>query len=115
MINRVSISFSSTISLETACDALADQRNAHEMRVVTPVTPVTPLAGNGGEPGLSQRDIEQIARWCENRADAQRQGGCEVDQAELDTLLRSKLAEYVLPEHVELEFGRVLQAVFRLK
>src|SRR5262249_26788442 len=31
----------------TACDALADQRNAHEMRVVTPVTPVTASSGNG--------------------------------------------------------------------
>src|SRR5262245_27687277 len=73
------------------------------------------LRKNGGEPGLSQREIDRIGLWYEDRADAQRQGGCEVDQAELDTLLRCKLAEYVLPEHVELEFGRVLQAVFKLR
>jgi hypothetical protein len=34
-----------------ACDALADQRSAREMRVVTPVTPVTALSGNGDDPG----------------------------------------------------------------
>jgi hypothetical protein len=35
-----------------ACAALADQRNAHEMPVVTPVTPVTALSGNGHDPGF---------------------------------------------------------------
>lgn len=70
---------------------------------------------NRGKPGLSQRDTERLADWYEDRADAQRQGSCDLNQAELATLLRRKLAEYVLPEHVELEFGRVLQAVFRLK
>jgi hypothetical protein len=67
------------------------------------------------QPGLSLRDIGRIARWYEKRADAQRQGGCEVNESELNTLLRRKLAEYVLPEHIELEFGRVLQAVFKLR
>jgi len=42
----------------TACDGLADQRNAHEMRVVTPVTPVTALSGNGDDPG----DIPEFLR-----------------------------------------------------
>jgi hypothetical protein len=34
-----------------AWDALADQRNPHEMPVVTPVTPVTALSDNGDDPG----------------------------------------------------------------
>jgi hypothetical protein len=42
----------------TACDALADQRNAHETRVVTPVTAVTALSGNGDDPG----DIPEFLR-----------------------------------------------------
>jgi len=41
-----------------ACDALADQRNPHEMPVVTPVTPVTDLSGNGDDPG----DIPEFLR-----------------------------------------------------
>jgi Protein of unknown function (DUF3631) len=73
---------------------------------------VTGSQGNGGEPGLSQRDIEQLACWYADHADAQRKGGCEVDQVDADASLRRKLAECVLPEHIELEFERVIQVVF---
>jgi hypothetical protein len=116
-------------------------RNANEIDTVAPVAPVAPLQGgperpekvveavscgldpeavtaswgNGGKPGLSQCDIERLACWYADHADTQRKGGCEVDQVEADASLRRKLAEFVLTEHVELEFGRVLQAVFRLK
>jgi hypothetical protein len=64
-------------------------------------------------PGLSQRDIERLARFYENHVDAQRQGGCQVDGAEANAWLRRKLAEYVLPEQVGLEFERVMHAVFK--
>jgi hypothetical protein len=39
---------------------------------------------------ISQRDIEGLARWYEDRADAQRQSGCEVDQAKVDARLQSE-------------------------
>jgi hypothetical protein len=49
-----------------ACDALADQRNPHEMPVVTPVTPVTALSGNGrtarpksGVPAMASDDGDE--------------------------------------------------------
>jgi hypothetical protein len=130
----------------TACDALADRRNAHEMQVVTPVTSVTALSGNGddpgdipeflrrssgkptptgpdsncatytafhgGDPGLAPRDLMRLANSYKERCDAQRKGGAEVDQEELDAGLRQVLAEMVLPEHVDVEFERVMQAVF---
>ena len=120
-----------------ACDDLADQRNAHEMRVVTPVTPVSALSGNGdpgdipeflrrspvkpppsaptngcARPVLDERDIEVLARWYVERVDASRKGGCEGDQAEADGWLRWRLAELVPPEHVELNFKRVMQVLF---
>jgi len=131
----------------TACDALADQRNAHEMRVVTPVTSVTALSrngddpgdipeflrrspvqptpmgphsncahtqpANGGDPGLPRRDLVRLANSYKERGDAQRNGGAEVDQEELDAGLRQVLAEMVLPEHVEVEFARVMEIVFQ--
>jgi Protein of unknown function (DUF3631) len=42
----------------TACDGLPNQRNAHEIPVVTPVTPVTALSDNGDDPG----DIPEFLR-----------------------------------------------------
>jgi hypothetical protein len=75
--------------------------------------PVTTSPDSGGEPGLSERDIEQLACWYADHADAQRKGECKVDQVEADASLRRKLAECVLPEHIELEFERVIQVVFR--
>ena len=61
----------------TACDGAADRRNANDMRVVTFGAAVTPSPASGGEPGPHPRTIQQL------RGDAQRKGGCEVDQAEL--------------------------------
>jgi len=99
-----------------ACDDLANPRNAHEMRVVTPVTPVTPLAGNGGEAGLSQRRIRELADWYVSQAadQQQRTGSVDVDSAELDAGLRQALAEELLPEFAETEFQRVMTEVFRV-
>src|SRR5262249_39544622 len=41
----------------TACDALADRRNAHEVRIVMPVTAVTALSG-----GDDSGDIHEFLR-----------------------------------------------------
>jgi hypothetical protein len=70
--------------------------------------------GNGLAEGLSQRTILDHARWYLEQADAQRQGGVDVDSAELDAGLRQVLAEQVLPEFVEVEFERVMAEVFRV-
>ena len=55
----------------------------------------------------------QLANSYKERGDAQRNGGAEVDQEELDGGLRQVLAEMVLPEHVEIEFARVMEIVFQ--
>jgi hypothetical protein len=68
--------------------------------------------GNVGELGLDQCDIEWLARRYQKLADAQRKGGCKVDQEKLDAWLRRKLAQHALPEHVETEFEGVMQIVF---
>jgi putative DNA primase/helicase len=68
--------------------------------------------GNGGVPGMSGRTIDAYAEWysdCAHRD--QRGGGLDTDR--LDAELRQKLAERVLPEYVETEFKRVIEAVFR--
>jgi hypothetical protein len=95
----------------TPCDGLVNQGNAHEMGVVTPVTPVTPLAGNGSEPGLSRRRIQELADWY---SDQGHQRYCEdnLDTPELDRELRRILRAEVFPEHIEIEFERVMQRVF---
>src|SRR5262245_4215480 len=115
---RISDDFNPSAAKSARTDAKCEKSNIHGLAdgwTDEKEGGETDLRKNRSEPGLSQRDIERIALWCENCADTQRQGGCEVDQDELDTLLRRKLAEYVLPEHVELEFGRILQAVFKLR
>ena len=68
---------------------------------------------NGGDPGLPPRDLVRLANSYKERGDAQRNGGAEVDQEELDAGLRQVLAEMVLPEHVEIEFARVMEIVFQ--
>jgi hypothetical protein len=68
---------------------------------------------NGGDPGLPRRDLMRLANSYKERGDAQRNGGAEVDQEELDVGLRQVLAETVLPEHVEIEFARVMEIVFQ--
>ena len=67
----------------------------------------------GGDLGLPRRDLVQLANSYKERGDAQRNGGAEVDQEELDAGLRQVLAEMVLPEHVEIEFARVMEIVFQ--
>jgi hypothetical protein len=99
-----------------ACDASVDARNAHETRVVTPVTPVTPLAGDGGEPGLSRRRISDLAEQYQDLAyrNAQANGG-DTRTAECDAWLRAILRDEVaFPEHVGVEFERVMAEVFRV-
>jgi hypothetical protein len=64
------------------------------------------------EPGLSQRRIRELRQHCLDLAEAQRQYGGEIDQAEIEEDLRVILREEVLPEFVEVEVARVMQAVF---
>jgi hypothetical protein len=72
-----------------------------------------PDIANGGDLGLPRRDLVRLANSYKERGDAQRNGGAEVDQEELDAGLRQVLAEMVLPEHVEIEFARVMEIVFQ--
>jgi hypothetical protein len=72
--------------------------------------------GNGlAAAGLSQRAISDLAEDYTERAyaNAQETGG-DTRTAELDADLRRRLAEMVLPEFVETEFGRVMAQVFRV-
>jgi hypothetical protein len=72
---------------------------------------------NGGiEPGLSLRAIRDLADAYQERTYAQYQesGGGDVDHRPLDAWLRQRLREMVLPEHIELEFQRVMEAVFAI-
>ena len=68
------------------------------------------------EPGLSQGRIRELAHWYLDQAVAQREANRgtsgDVNSAELDSGLRAVLREEVLPEFVEVEFERVMQAVF---
>jgi hypothetical protein len=68
---------------------------------------------NWDDPGLPRRDLVRLANSYKERGDAQRNGGAEVDQEELDAGMRQVLAEMVLPEHVEIEFARVMKIVFQ--
>jgi Protein of unknown function (DUF3631) len=68
--------------------------------------------GNGHKSGLSQRDIDAHADWYQESAYAQMQEGGDVNAAALDAELRRRLAGQVLPEHIETEFRRVMDAVF---
>jgi len=83
------------------------------MGLVTPVTPVTPSAGNrGDEPGLSRRRIQELADWYSDKGH-QRCRDSALDTAEFDAELRAILRkEVAFPEHVEIEFERVMQVVF---
>jgi hypothetical protein len=76
-----------------------------------------PQPTNGGtEPGLSPRTIRDLADAYQERTYAQYQesGSGDVDHRPLDAWLRQRLREMVLPEHIELEFERVMQAVFAI-
>jgi putative DNA primase/helicase len=71
--------------------------------------------GNGLAPGLSPRTITELAEHYTESAytNAQENGG-DTRTAELDADLRRRLAEMVLPEHVDAEFRRVMDQVFRV-
>jgi putative DNA primase/helicase len=77
--------------------------------------PLAATPTNGGtEPGLSRQRIRELADWY---SDQGHQRHCEdrLDTAELDTELRMILREEVaFPEHVEIEFERVMQVVFKV-
>ena len=67
-----------------------------------------------GEPGLGDRTIRGLGDEYTERAyaNAQANGG-DTRTAELDAWLRQRLAdEGVRPEHIEIEFERVMQVVF---
>ena len=69
---------------------------------------------NGGEPGLSRRRLRELADWYQDQGH-QRHNDGTLDTAELDDELRLILREEVaFPEHVEIEFERVMTEVFRL-
>jgi hypothetical protein len=67
--------------------------------------------------GLSPRTINELADAYRERSYAQYQegGGTDVDHRPLDSWLRQHLAELgVFREHVEIEFARVMEAVFAI-
>jgi hypothetical protein len=75
--------------------------------------PLAAAAGPGDEPGLSRRRIDEIGDWYKDETHRRYSEGT-LDVAELDAELRAILREEVdLPEHVEIEIGRVMQAAFR--
>jgi hypothetical protein len=76
-----------------------------------------PQPTNGGtEPGLSAYSIRELAEAYQERTYAQYEesGSGDVDHRPLDAWLRQRLREMVLPEHIEIEFKRVMDAVFAI-
>jgi hypothetical protein len=76
-----------------------------------------PPPANGGDGvGISTRHIQRLADEYQDRAYANSQEtGGDTRTAECDAWLRQKLAdEGVRPEHIEIEFRRVMAAVFRV-
>jgi hypothetical protein len=83
--------------------------------------PSTGEAGDEGangsqQPGLSEHRIREHAHWYEDRADEARKRGADLrDEGVLDELgaaVREVLRRECLPEFVEVEFERVMDAVF---
>jgi hypothetical protein len=72
------------------------------------------FANGTAEPGLSPGRIRELAAWYLARATAQHEANeaGDISSAELDADLRLILREEVFPEFVEMEFGRVMKAVF---
>jgi hypothetical protein len=54
-----------------------------------------------------------MADWYVERADSMRAGGVDLDQDEFDAELREVLRARVLPEFIDAEIRRIMQAVFR--
>jgi hypothetical protein len=79
-------------------------------RVASAPTAIPPLEGgnpNGAsEPGLSDRRTKELAEWYLGRAFMQTR------RSRLDAELRAILHKEVFPEHVEIEFERVIKVVF---
>jgi hypothetical protein len=70
--------------------------------------------GSGGdESGLSRREIQKLAGWYTACADELRDGGAVLDQDKLDSRLRDALRKRVLPEAIDTEVARVIEAAFR--
>ena len=70
---------------------------------------------NGGEPSLSRRRIQELADWYADEGHRRHNAGT-LDTAALDAELRAILREEVaFPEHVEIEFERVMQVVFAVR
>jgi putative DNA primase/helicase len=67
--------------------------------------------GNGGESGLSSRRIQEHADWYSDQAYWHYSKNA-LDAGVLDAELRAILRKEVFPEHVELEFERVMKMVF---
>ena len=72
------------------------------------------FANGSAEPGLSPGRIRELAAWYLDRATAQHEANeaGDISSAELDADLRLILREEVFPEFVEIEFERVMKAVF---
>ena len=66
--------------------------------------------GNGGERGLSSRRIHELADWYSDRAYWHYSPNALAAGA-LDAELRAILRKEMPPEHVEIEFERVMKAV----
>jgi hypothetical protein len=72
------------------------------------------MSSDPSEPGLSPGRIRELAAWYLDRATAQHEANeaGDISSAELDADLRLILREEVFPEFVEIEFARVMKAVF---
>jgi len=67
---------------------------------------------SNGEPGLSRRRVQELADWYQDEGHRRHNNGT-LDTAELDAELRAILREEVaFPEHIEIEFARVMRVVF---
>jgi hypothetical protein len=69
-------------------------------------------SANDTEPGLSRRRIQELADWYSDQGHC-RHNARTLDTAALDEELRAILREEVeFPEHVEIEFERIMQIVY---
>jgi hypothetical protein len=67
--------------------------------------------GNGSERGLSSRRIQEHADWYSDQAYWHYSKNA-LDAGALDAKLRAILHKEVFPEHIEIEFERVMKVVF---
>ena len=80
--------------------------------VASPVPAAERTNGNGGERRLSSLQVHEHARWYSDEA-YWRYSPNAIAAGELDAALRANLCKEVLPEHVEIEFERVMKAIRR--